>query len=374
MKILLTNTQVHTGTALLKNHCILIENHIIQGVFKEKPIDFEGKIVDLKGRHISSGFIDLHINGGVNYYMTQANSIAAIADIADASRPLGTTYTLPCLITSPLENILRGIEMMRQYMSQNPQSGVLGLHLEGPFLNPKRRGAHLLEYIQKPTDDILKTIIEKGRDVIKIMTIAPEQFTNNQLVMLQDSGIHISLGHSDATYEQATNAYDKGIKLCTHLYNAMSQMQHRAPGLVGATFDNSRVYAPIIIDGFHCDYAAARIAYKIKKDKLFLISDALFVDNKVQNFAWGAFNATLVDGQYRNSEGNLAGAAISMADAVRNAVKEVGISLTEAVKMATIRPAKAIDMADKIGRIEEGYPANLVAFDSDLKLFETLIF
>ena len=374
MTILITNAQVHTGETIKKNHHVLIKNGIIQAVLAAVPEDFIGKTINLNGRHLSSGFIDVHINGGEKFYFTQSVTEETLADIADSSRALGTTHTLPCLITSPLANILRGVSVMRHFMKNNPKSGVLGMHLEGPFLNPIRRGAHLKEYLQLPTDAALDAIIEEGKDVIKIMTIAPELFTDAQLDNLVQSGINLAVGHSDATYAQATNAFNREIHLCTHLYNAMSQMQHRAPGVVGATLDNANVYAPIILDGIHCDYAAARIAYKIKGEKLVIISDALFVGRKMQQFEWGAFDATLINGEYRNREGNLAGAAIAMADAVHNAVYEVGIPLEEAVKMATIRPAKAIGMDNQVGRIKKGFPAQLVAFDEDLTTFETLLY
>jgi N-acetylglucosamine-6-phosphate deacetylase len=370
--ILLTNAHVHTGETIKQNHHILIKNGTIQAVLPQKPEGFEGEIEDLEGQHISAGFIDLHINGGEKLYFTQTVTEEALADIEDASRAFGTTHTMPCLITSPLENILRGIKVMRDFMQKHPQSGVLGMHLEGPFLNPIRRGAHLKEYLQTPTDYALDTIINEGKDVIKIMTIAPELFTNNQIDKLLASGIHIAVGHSDATYAQATSAFKQGVKLCTHLFNAMSQMQHRAAGVVGAVLDTEGVYAPIILDGIHCSYEAARIAYKIKKDKLVIISDALFVGRKKLEFEWGDFNATLKNGEYRNSEGNLAGAAIAMSDAVHNAVFEVGISLEEAVKMATVRPAKAIDMDGKIGRIRKGFAANFVVFKEKMDNFKAL--
>lgn len=372
MTTLITNAQVHTGEILKKNHAILIKNGTIQAVLPKIPEGFEGKTVDLRGQHIAAGFIDLHINGGEKWYFTQSVTAETLADIADSSRALGTTHTMPCLITSPLENILRGVKVMRDFMKKHLQSGVLGMHLEGPFLNPIRRGAHLKEYLQMPTDTALDTLINEGKDVIKIMTIAPELFTDAQIDKLIASGIHIAVGHSDATYAQATHAFNKGVTLCTHLFNAMSQMQHRAAGVVGAVLDTPEVYAPIILDGIHCSYEAARIAYKIKKDKLVLISDALFVGHKKQRFEWGDFNATLKNGEYRNAEGNLAGAAIAMADAVHNAVFKVGISLEEAVKMATVRPAKAIKMDNKIGRIRKGHLANFVMFDEKLERFKTL--
>ncbi|MFD2520527.1 N-acetylglucosamine-6-phosphate deacetylase [Emticicia soli] len=374
MQTAINYATIHTGTQVLENHTIIVENGRIRSI---EPIDNFGhenaRTIDLAGKHIAAGFIDTHINGGQKHYFTQYPTEETLQDIYESSLALGTTHVLPCLITSPLDNILQGIEATRSFMQKNPKAGVLGMHLEGPFLNLAKRGAHLAAYIRKPTNAELEEIIKYGKDVIKIMTIAAENFTDEQLDLLLENGIKLSLGHSNATHKQAQHAYRKGISLCTHLYNAMTQMGHREPGVVGATFDNADVYAPIILDGFHCDYAAARIAYKIKKDKLFLISDALFVGDKVTHFKWEEFDAYLNDGQYRNSEGNLAGAAISMADGVRNAVQQVGISTEEAIKMATIRAAKAVGMEQSIGQIAEGFPATFVVFDEALNHFEPLI-
>lgn len=256
MQTVITHATIHTGTQVLENHTIIIDNGIVQALV---PIDNFGhesaQTIDLAGKHIAPGFIDTHINGGEKHYFTQYPTEETIQDIYESSLALGTTHVLPCLITSPLENILKGIEVTRSYMQKNPGSGVLGMHLEGPFLNLAKRGAHLAAYVRKPTNAELEEIIRYGKDVIKIMTIAAENFTDEQLNLLLENGIKISLGHSNATYKQAQHAYQKGIGLCTHLYNAMTQMGHREPGVVGATFDNPEVYAPIILDGFHCDYA-----------------------------------------------------------------------------------------------------------------------
>ena len=373
MKTLITNTTIHTGTQLLKNHSIIIENGSVKALqpATDQTSDINNTI-DLQGKHISAGFIDTHINGGEKLYFTQYPTQETIQDVYESSLKLGTTHVLPCLITSPLENILKGIEATKSFIENNPSSGVIGMHLEGPFLNLAKRGAHLAAYIRNPTNAELEEIIKYGKGVIKLMTIAAENFTDEQLDLLLQSGIKLSLGHSNATYKQAQYAYNKGIRLCTHLYNAMTQMGHREPGVVGATFDHPEVYAPIILDGFHSDYAAARIAYKIKKDKLFLISDALFVGDKVTHFQWEEFDAYLKDGRYTNSDGNLAGATISLGDAVRNAVRKVGIPVQEAIEMATIRPARALKLTDKTGQIAVGYPAVFTTFDDELEKFEVL--
>ncbi|MEO6284013.1 MAG: N-acetylglucosamine-6-phosphate deacetylase [Dyadobacter sp.] len=367
MSIQLFAERVFTGTKVLENQLITIQNGKIAGLESAKPDPGITKVANL-----APGLFDSHVNGGEKYHFTDRADEETIDDIYQASLNTGTAYVLPTLITSPQDNILKGIEATRSYISKNPASGVLGMHLEGPFLNPIKRGAHLSEYVRKPTNEELAEIIKYGKDVIRLITIAPEMFTDDQLAMLLESGITVSAGHSNATYEEASNAFAKGIQLVTHLYNAMSAFGHRQPGLVGATFDTESVYAPIIIDGVHCDFAAASVAYKIKKDKLFLISDALFLGEKVTQFKWGEFDAYLENGRYTNSDGNLAGATISLGDAVRNAVQQVGIPLQEAIEMATIRPATALGLNDKIGSIAIGYPAVFTTFDDNLDAFQVL--
>ena len=367
----ITNSQIFTGKKIINGAAIIIKDGLIKSIQNEIPED--AVITDLKGWNIAAGFIDVQINGGEKFYFTQSPTEETLHDICDSSLVYGTTNVLPCLISSSHKNILNAIETVKAFM-QKHNKGVLGMHLEGPFINPLKKGAHVAALIRKPTSKELEEIIHYGKDVIKIMTIAPECFSDEQLEMLMESGIVLSAGHTDMNYEQSQYYFSKGITLVTHLYNAMNQLQHRAPGLVGAVLDNADIYAPIILDGAHCDYAAARIAHKIKRDKLFLISDAAFLGRKLKQFVWGEFDATLVNGFYRNKEGNLAGAAISMIEAVRNAIIHLNISLEEAINMATIYPAKAIKMDDKIGAVQPGYPARFIKFNNSLSKYETLIF
>lgn len=371
MKQAIINTTVHTGDEIISNGVIIIENGKVLSVQREIPNDIE--TIDLKGKHIAAGFIDIQINGGEKFYFSQTPTEEAIQDIYDSSLKYGTTHVLPCLISSSNETILKGIKAVRQYMKKH-DNGVIGMHLEGPFLNPLKRGAHSIDQVRKPTNEELEEIIRLGKDVLKVITIAPECFTEEQLKMLLDSGIQISIGHSTVTHRQAQYYFSKGIKLVTHLFNAMTQFGHREPGLVGAVFENKNVYAPVILDGSHCDYAAAKIAYKLKQDNFFLISDATFLGRKVKNFKWDNFDAHLENGFYRNEDGNLAGTTISMAEAVQNAFNHLNASTDEAIKMATSNVASAIGLEDKFGKIKAGYPASFVQFNDDLSEIEALIF
>lgn len=360
--------KVFTGYGVLDDQLITCSNGQINSV---SP--YNGQQADHQCNCIAPGFFDIHINGGEKYYFSKTSDIEGLRDIEEANLAEGTVYTLPTLITSPVDNILKGIKAVRQYKQLYPSTGMVGMHLEGPFINPIKRGAHPAEFIRQPTNELLDQILHAGRDVLVMITVAPEQFSEDQFDKLIRSGINVSIGHSNATYEQAEAAFAKGCRLATHLFNAMSSFMHRAPGLAGAALNNANVYTPVILDGDHCHFASAAIAYKIKKEKFLLISDALFVGRKVKDFVWGDYDAHIVDGKYINSEGNLTGAVISLADAVRNAVEKLQIPLAEAVEMATRRPALALGLDDKMGSIAAGYPSKFTVFNEGLEKFESLL-
>ena len=370
MKKALVNCTVCSGNEIKQGQVIVCEDDIITAVQQQIPAGIE--TTDMQGTNIAPGMIDIQINGGETFYFSDDPNKEALQDICDSSLKYGATHVLPCLISSPHEKILQAIETIRHFRENNKM--VIGMHLEGPFINPEKRGAHNAAIIRKPTNTELEEIIRYGKDAIKMITIAPEMFSEDQLDMLLESGIVVSAGHSNMNYEQAQFYFNKGIRLVTHLFNAMTQMGHREPGIVGAALNNDTVYAPIILDGAHCHYAAAQIAYKLKKDKLFLLSDAAFLGRKKRSFDSPLLNATLVDGFYRNKDGNLAGAAISMVEAVQHAIRYVGIPLAEAVQMATLNVARAIGMEDRLGKVEAGYPAAFISFNNDFSDCKTLVF
>ncbi|GAB3425271.1 N-acetylglucosamine-6-phosphate deacetylase [Niabella aquatica] len=363
------NGVIYTGNEIVHNKALLIENGKISALADEVP--GHAAIYDAKGKNIAPAFIDIQPNGGYDLYFSKEVSEAALEDMYRASLDHGTGFILPTLISSAPETILKAIEAVRAFKQKQP--GVLGMHLEGPFINPARRGAHPAHIIRKPTDNELRTIIKAGSDIIQIITIAPECFTESQLQLLLDSGISVSIGHTTIGYDQAQYYFSKGIRLVTHLYNAMTQMGHRECGLVGAVFDNSHVYAPLILDGGHCHYAAARVAYRLKGEQLILLSDAAFLGRKKQRFDWENLDITLTDGFYRDRNGNLGGAAISMADAVKNAVAHLQVPVHEAVAMATSRVAMAIKLNDRIGCLQPGFAARLALFDNKMEQLETLV-
>ncbi|QNL49622.1 N-acetylglucosamine-6-phosphate deacetylase [Olivibacter sp. SDN3] len=358
---------VFSGELVLENQLITCANGIVQRI---EP--GEAGSANVAVENIAPGFFDIQVNGGASFHFTAKPDEESIADIDKACLHDGTAYVLPTLITSSFENIFRGIDAVRNYKKKNKYTGVLGMHLEGPFINPEKRGAHLKKYIQQPNRKQVEELLKYSDGIIVQITVAPEMLDRETLELLLHSGVSVSLGHSNASYAEAASAFNLGINQVTHLFNAMSPFLHRAPGVVGAVFDNAEVFAPIVLDGKHIDYATARIAHKIKKDKLFLISDALFLGREKQSFQWEEFDAQLLNDEYLNSDGNLAGASISLAEAVRNAIEQLDISVQEAVEMATVRPAEVMGMANKIGKIKAGYPARFTVFDKRNRNFRVL--
>lgn len=359
MKNTLTCKTLYTGTQKLENQSLEISDGRIVKI--ETTTAHE----NFEHQNLAPALIDLHINGGEYSHFTHQPNHETLRDIEFSAKKNGVGYVLPTLITSSIENIFAGISAVKSYCKENPNTGILGMHLEGPFISIKKRGAHLEKYIQIPTDQILREIIDFGDGYLKMITIAPEHFTDYQLNMLIESGIKVSVGHSNATYERAQEAFGLGINLVTHLFNAMSPFNHREPGLAGAALSNDNVYTPIILDNVHVAIAAAQLAYKLKTGKLFLISDALFQNHKKQNFRWDEFDAFLKDGNYMNTDGNLAGATISIADAVKNATKWLNVDINQAIKMATDTPAKVINM--EIGNIEIGSKAKFCSFNDEIE-------
>jgi N-acetylglucosamine-6-phosphate deacetylase len=366
----LTNCRIFTGDEILKDAAVRVEEGRIAAVGEMENFLSDTQSVDLNGLSVAPGFIDLQINGGGGRFFTQHPDAESLSAMYRANLKYGTTHFLPTLVSSPYEKIRQAIDGVERALAAK-MPGVLGLHIEGPYFHPEKRGAHKQEYVRPPSNEELQGIVALGNQVVKLITLAPELCTDEQLQLLQDSGIVISAGHSNATYEQAQHFFPLGVTKVTHLYNAMSPFAHRDPGLVGATFDSPR-WTSIIVDGFHCHYATVRVAKQLLRDKLILITDA--VDN-VESQADGDRATRYGDfvsryryegGRFLTDDGRLAGSCITMLDAVRNCVQHVGISLEESLRMASTYPAKAIRMNDELGKIKPGYLAAMVVFDENL--------
>ena len=359
--MVLTNAKVFLNGAFHDDKTIIIEQGKIQSIVPKGQV----KGLDLEGRYLIPGLVDLQLNGGGGRFFANDISVESIRRIQEVNLKYGTTSFLITLTTCAYDLIFEAIEVVRNFQAKFP--GLLGLHVEGPYINPIKKGAHPLEFVRQPETKELQQILEAGKDVIKMITIAPEVFDADQIKLLVDSGISISAGHSNATYQEALKGFDQGISMATHLYNAMSALESRAPGMVGAVLNREEVWTSIIADGKHVDYAAIDLAYRLKKDRLVLISDAAFKEEAGRIFQFGATKVVERDGFYYTEEGRLAGSSISMYEAMQNMMEHVGVPVEEAVAMASERPA-AIISAQSVGTIQEGMWADLLVLDENWQL------
>ena len=360
-----TNCSIFNGETFVGNRAVVTEGNQIKKVVHKSNLVGYDDIIDLKGALLVPGFIDLQVNGGGGAFYTQKASVENYKISNKAHLDFGTTSLLPTLVSTSLDNIVAQCDVVREMM-KDPDSGVIGIHVEGPFFNPEKKGAHSLDFVREATDYEIEKIIEAGKGVIKILTCAPEVVKEKHIKMLVAAGIPVAAGHSNCTYEQAMKAFDAGVTKVTHLYNAQSQFTSRAPGLVGAYLDSSDdVYGGIIVDGVHCNYASVRIAHRAKKGKLFLVSDASFVKHPVENFEIDEFKIFFKDGMYLTETGNLAGSAVSMLDSVQNCFSEANIELAETLKMSSRYPAEFMGIDDEFGYIKKGYRADFVVLERD---------
>ncbi|GAB3250505.1 N-acetylglucosamine-6-phosphate deacetylase [Larkinella harenae] len=364
----LTHATVFTGTDVISDATVRVSNGLVQEVTTSRLNDDAGEI-DLNNQWLVPGFVDLQVYGGSDAFLNESPTAQTVEHIYQTHLKNGTTSLLPTLYSTSLEVIHTAIEAVREARLTNP-NGVLGLHVEGPYINPEKRGVHSLAYIHPPVEAELNKLLEKGHDVIRLLTIAPELFLPDQLSQLlkQTAKTHVqlSVGHSNATYEQASSFFQQGIGLATHLYNAMRPFESREPGVVGAVFDHPTVHASLVADGFHCDWAAIRIARRLLGERLFLISDAILANPSKSSHGFEDFTLYYENGRFTNHEGKLAGSSITLLDAVRNSIRHVGLEPSEAFLMASTVPAEIIGAGDTLGKIQPGFIANLVVLTSDL--------
>ena len=321
---------------------------------------------------LAPGFIDIQVNGGGGVLLNDAPTEAGIRRIVAAHRKHGTTGLLPTLITDRVEVME---ELARRTAVARQVPGVLGFHLEGPALNKARKGIHLEPEIRVPDARDVAAIMSFAGCGRSLVTLAPECVAPALIDDLAHAGLRVAAGHSDASAAQIKQAADQGLTGVTHLFNAMSQLTARAPGVVGAALDDDRLFAGIICDGLHVDAVGLRLAYRCKgRDRLMLVSDAMaLVGTGQQHFMLQGRRITLEDGRLTGPDGTLAGAHLTMMEAVRNAVAWLGVGLADALAMASRTPAAFLGFEHERGAIATGYRADLVAFNSRFEVVETWV-
>ena len=321
---------------------------------------------------LAPGFIDIQVNGGGGVLLNDQPTEAGVRRIVEAHRGGGTTGCLPTLISDRSE-VIEQLAAVAQACLQIP--GVLGFHLEGPALNRSRRGIHPEFEIRVPNLRDLAAIKSFGVCGRSVVTLAPECVAGSLIEEFIGAGLRISAGHSDATAAQIELAADRGVSGVTHLFNAMSQLSAREPGLVGAALQDERLFAGIICDGVHVDRTILRIAFRCKgRDRLMLITDAMpLVGTHNQEFMLNGMRIALHENRLTNPDGTLAGANLTMIEAVRNATALLEIPLVDALIMASRTPAGFLGLESELGLIAPGYRADLVAFTANFEVIETWV-
>lgn len=330
------------------------------------PLDNHDEVVDCEGGYLAPGLFDLQLYGAANLIFGETFLQENLLAIDRHHLKYGTTRYLLTVYSLKPEDIIQAIDAVRKFMNR-PDTGCLGLHLEGPWLNETKRGAHRADIVHPPTIAEVENILNYGKDVIKLITLAPEICSADCFELLLNSGITLSIGHSEASHREAAGYFDQGIRMSTHLYNAMSGMHHRTPGLVGAILADNRVFTTIIADGIHVDYLAVGLAYRIKRNKLILISDTGFLDAAGDNHTLQGIPVHEKEGAFYTSQGNLAGSAIALIHAVQNVVRHVNISIPEAIRMASQLPAGVLGM-EKYGHLAKGKVADILCLNEQLEI------
>ncbi|QBB69759.1 N-acetylglucosamine-6-phosphate deacetylase [Pseudolysobacter antarcticus] len=370
----LLNGQVLFDREIESELVVLIENGIIIAI-----TDADDKRVqsaqqhDLGGRYLLPGFIDCQVNGGGGVLFNDAPNVDALRRIATTHRRFGTTGLLPTLISDDSAVMRAAIDATDAAIAQGVP-GILGIHLEGPYLSPERKGVHNPAKFHAPdsSDIDLVCSLQNGRT---LLTLAPERVAPEVLHELVARGVIVAAGHTAADYAQTRAALDAGVRGFTHLFNAMTPLGSREPGVVGAALEDKNSWCGLIVDGHHVHPATLRIAIAAKaKGKMFLVTDAMPpVGSDDPVFYLDGVAITCRDGICATAQGTLAGSALDMATAVRNTVGMLGIPLAEAARMASTYPAEFLGLQQSHGRIAAGCRADLVVLNDDLSVHETWI-
>ena len=374
MAVALVNGRVLGDTGFLDDRAVLLEGNRIVDVVADDDVRSRTAVRhDLDGHLLIPGFLDTQVNGGGGVLFNAEPTVDAIREIGHAHRRFGTTGFLPTLISDDLHIVARALEAVRAAIDARVP-GVLGIHIEGPYLNVARKGVHdpaKLRGLDEGAIGLL-TSLRGGRTLV---TLAPEMTTPDIISKLSAAGVVVSAGHTNATYDEIRTALRHGLTGFTHLFNAMSQLTGREPGVVGAALDDADSWCGIIVDGHHVAPAVLRIALRCKRhDRFMLVTDAMpSVGTDEKSFQLQGRTISAANGMLVDEEGTLAGSDIDMATTVHNAVELLGVDLVQAVRMASQFPAEFLGLGGELGRIAPGYRASLALVDDALDVKQTWI-
>lgn len=366
MRTVLINGRVLTGETLRDDVAVVLDGERIADVLPAGAAP-DGKRVDLDGATLLPGFIDTQVNGGGGVLFNDEPTVEGIAAIAAAHRRYGTTGFLPTLISDDLDVIDRAMRAVEAAMEQGVP-GVLGIHVEGPYLSARRRGIHSLDRLRDLDEEglALLTSLKRGRTLV---TVAPEAASPAMISRLAAAGVVVAIGHTNAGYDEARRAFDAGATGVTHLFNAMSQLGNREPGVVGAALESPDCWCGLILDGRHVHDATLKIALRARPlDRFMLVTDAMpSVGMTDKVFELHGRRITVQGGVCMDEHGVLAGADLDMASALRNGIDRLGLTIAQAAHMASCAPAAFLGLQQTRGRIAPGFFADLVALDAEVR-------
>jgi N-acetylglucosamine-6-phosphate deacetylase len=361
------------GDAFRDGAAVVIADGRIEKIIPPAGLDRDIPVTDLEGGVLAPGFIDAQVNGGGGALLNDRPSVSVIRRMAEAFRSYGTTSMLPTVITDAPEIIRQAADAVAAARRQRVP-GIIGIHIEGPFLDPRRAGAHPPQHIRAITPEDVAWL--KSLDCgIVLLTVAPSHVAPEIIHSLTEAGIIVSLGHSEATAKEAQAALAAGARGFTHLYNAMSQLQNREPGMVGAALADAASYCGIIADGHHVHPLVLQVTLKMKpRGSLYLVTDAMPpAAGGPPRFTLQGREVVARNGRLELNEGTLAGSILTMDEAVRFCIVALGLDLAEALRMASLYPAQFLKVDRDLGRIAAGYRANLVHLTDALAVTRTWI-
>jgi N-acetylglucosamine-6-phosphate deacetylase len=366
------NGRILTEQGIESERTLLVRGGRIEALVGAREVVGADRVIDLRGALLAPGFIDCQVNGGGGELFNDDPSVETVATIARAHRQFGTTGFLPTLISDDLDVVARAIDAVRDAIAAGVP-GVLGIHIEGPFLNEERRGVHDASKLRELDADAVK-LLTRQHGGVTMVTLAPERTTPAFIRQLSDAGVIVSAGHTNATFDQLQPAFAAGLRGFTHLFNAMSPRVAREPGAVGAALANESSWCGLIVDGHHVHPEVMKLALRAKRHERFmLVSDAMpSVGAAMKSFVLNGRPIKVADRKLVDEEGRLAGADLDMATAVRNAVRMLNLPIADAVRMASANPADFLVLRD-VGRIAARQRANLVLLDDDLQVRESWI-
>ncbi len=356
-KIYLAN-RLFTGNEWLQQHAVVVERGAITDIIPATAVS--SGTAAIQYAIIAPAFVDIQLYGAYDRLLSAYPEVTTLERIYEYCSKGGASHFQPTVATNTYEVFHRCIDAVRNYWKAGGK-GCLGLHLEGPWIHPAKRGAHIESLVHPPALSEVKNLLEYGKGVITMITLAPEVCSNEVLDLIRSYDIIISAGHSNATYSEAMTAFNNGIPTVTHLFNAMSPLQHRAAGMVGAVLSHGTVMSSIIPDGHHVDFAVIRIAKELMKERLFVITDAVTATTE------GPYPHQLMGDKYE-AGAILSGSALTMVKCVQNLVQHIDIPLDEAMRMASLYPSQVMGKSHRMGRIEKGYDANLVCMNEVLEI------